>query len=201
MSILGLALFVSVYLAGLVFLRRIRKGLIGYAWGAFGLAATLVFAGQIGGWNVPLGAAQAWLLEQASNLIGAGLRTVGPEHALVVPDSTGWSILQVGIECSALIEVSIFAGLLLFYPRFPPGERLKRLALGVLLTILINLARLTVIVVMVAWLGKPALPWAHAVVGRLVFFLGILILYWRMLTLPTLAMVRREIETTQRNAL
>lgn len=199
MSILVLALFVAVYLVGLVILRKKRMGLIGYVWGAFGLAATLIFAGQIGGWNIPLGAAQAWVLQQASNLIGGGLRTVGPEGALVVPDPTGWSILQVGIECSALIEMSIFAGLLLFYPRIPSGERLKRLVIGVLATILINLVRLTIIVVMVATLGKPAIPWAHAVVGRLVFFVGILFLYWQMLTMPTLFIIRRGMETTHRN--
>ncbi len=201
MSILVFGLLVAGYLAGLVILRGMRKGLIGYVWGAFGLAAILVFAGQIGGWNIPLGAAQAWIVQQIGNLFGAGLRTVGSDGALVVPDPTGWSILQVGIECSALIELSIFAGLLLFYPRFPTGERLKRLGIGSLATILINLARLAIIVVMVAWLGKPAVPWAHALVGRLVFFLGILFLYWRMLTLPTLALVRRGLETTQRNTL
>lgn len=199
MSILGLTVFVFVYLAGLILLRKIRLGLIGYIWGAFGLAATLIFAGQIGGWNIPLGAAQAWIIEQISNLVGGGLRTVGPEGALVVPDPTGWSILQVGIECSALIEMSIFAGLLLFYPRIPAGERLSRLIVGVLATIAINLVRLGIIVVMVAYLGKPAVPWAHAVVGRLVFFVGILFIYWRMLTIPTLLIIRRGMETTHRN--
>jgi exosortase family protein XrtG len=201
MSILGLSIFVIVYLAGLVILRRARKGLIGYVWGAFGLAATLVFAGQIGGWNIPFGAAQAWLIRQAANLFGAGLQQVGAEGALVVPDPTGWSILQVGIECSALIEISIFAGLILFYPRIPAGERIRRLFTGGLATILVNLARLAIIVLMVAWLGKPAISWAHALVGRLVFFAGILLIYWRMLTLPTLTAVRREMETARRNTL
>jgi exosortase family protein XrtG len=201
MSVVGLSLFAAVYLAGLLLLRKSRKGLIAYIWGAFGLAAILIFAGQIGGWNGPLGAAQVWVLEQFSNLVGGGLHTIGNGGALVVPDPTGWSILQVGIECSALIEISVFAGLLLFYPRIPSGERLGRLTAGVLATIAINLVRLGIIVVMVSFLGDPAVPWAHAVVGRIVFFIGILVVYWQMLTMPTLAVVRRGMETMHRNTL
>ena len=198
MNTLTLSIFAAVYLAGLLLLRKSRQGLIAYLWGAFGLSAILIFAGQIGGWNLPLGAFQAGIIELVSRLFGGGLATV-PGGGLVVPDPTGWSILQVGIECSALIEMSIFVGLLVFYPRLPTGERLARLIAGVAATIGINLVRLAIIVVMIAALGKPIVPWAHAVVGRLVFFVGILYLYWRMLTLPTLAVVRRQMEITRRN--
>jgi exosortase family protein XrtG len=199
-SLLGLSVFCTVYLAGMVVLRRARKGLFAYLWSAFGLAAILIFAGQIGSWNTPLGSLQAEILAFLSRLVGGGLQTV-PGGGLVVPDPTGWSILQVGIECSALIEMSIFIGLMLFYPRLPAGQRLGRIALGVLATIAVNLVRLVVIAAMVAALGKPIVPWAHAIVGRLVFFVGILYLYWRMLTLPTLTVVRRDLEVSQRNAL
>ncbi len=200
MSPLALSIFCAVYLAGLLLLRKARKGLLAYLWDAFGLAAILIFAGQIGGWNTPLGSLQAGILAWISNLVGGGLQIV-EGGGLVVPDPTGWSILQIGIECSALIEISIFIGLMLFYPRLPPGERVRRIGAGVLATIAVNLIRLAIIAVMVATLGKPIVPWAHAIVGRLVFFVGILFLYWRMLTLPTLMMVRRELEVTQRNAL
>jgi exosortase family protein XrtG len=200
MSTLVLSVFAGIYLAGLVLLRKTRKGLVGYVWGAFGLAGILIFAAQIGNWNAPLGAFQAEILARASALLGGGLRTVAG-GGLVVPDPTGWSILQIGIECSALIEISIFVSLMLFYPRIPAGERLVRIAIGVLATLAINLLRLGIIVVMAETLGKPAVPWAHAVVGRLVFFVGILLLYWRMLTLPTLTIIRRELEVTRRTAL
>ena len=200
MSALALSIFSAVYLAGLLVLRKARKGLIGYLWGAFGLAAIIIFAGQLGGWNEPLGTLQVWFLVLLSQLVGGPLQMV-QGGGLVVPDPTGWSILRVGIECSALIEIAIFSGLMLFYPRLPPSERLGRMAVGVAATILINLVRLAVIIVMVATLGKPIVPWAHAVFGRLVFFAGVLYLYWRMLTLPTLTMIRRELEVTRRTAL
>ena len=172
-----------------------------YLWGAFGLAAIIIFAGQMGQLECIAGRiAGRNSGSAAANLIGGGLQIVG-DGGLVVPDPTGWSILQIGIECSALIEMAIFTGLMLFYPRLPAPERLGRMAVGVAATILINLVRLAVITLMVATFGKPIVPWAHAVVGRLVFFAGILFLYWRMLTLPTLTMVRRELEVTRRTAL
>jgi exosortase family protein XrtG len=200
MTLPGLSIFVAAYLAGLLLLRKARMGLIGYLWGAFGFAAIIVLAGQIGGWNGPMGAVQATLLETAANFFGFGLRVM-PDGALVVPDPTGWSILYIGIECSALIESAIFTGLLLFYPAMTSGERLGRLGIGLLLTFLLNLVRLAVIVIIINTLGKQYVPIAHAVVGRLVFFFGILFVYWQMLTMPTLSMVRRGMEVTHRNIL
>ncbi len=200
MSPLALSIFCGAFLAGLLLLRKARKGLIAYLWGAFGLAAIVIFAGQLGRWNEPLGTLQVWFLVLISRLFGGPLQMV-PGGGLVVPDPTGWSILQVGIECSALIEIAIFSGLILFYPRLPASERLGRMAAGAAATILINLVRLAVIAAMVAAFGKPIVPWAHAIIGRLVFFAGVLYLYWRMLTLPTLTLVRRELEVTRRTAL
>jgi exosortase family protein XrtG len=192
-----MALALAVYIAGLLALRRRRHGLIGYLWGAFGLAALLILAGWVGGWNRPLGAFQASLLETIWGWFGLEVTTLNGAE-LVVPDPTGWSVLAIGIECSTLIELSVFAGLLLFYPRFPAAERLRRLLGGLGATLLINLVRLSVIIAMVAALGKPVVPWAHAVVGRMVFFVGIVIIYWRMMTLPTIRFVRRDLEVSGR---
>jgi hypothetical protein len=54
---------------------------------------------------------------------------------------------------------------------------------------------------MIMGLGKDAAPLAHAVVARLVFFAGMIYVYWRLLTLPTLRIIRREMEVTGRTAL
>jgi exosortase family protein XrtG len=200
MTTSGLALAIAVYLIGLLALRRARFSLLGYLWGAFGLAAVLILTGQQAGWNVPLGDLQGSLLVGIGKALGSRFEMLAPA-TLLVPDPTGWSVLQIGLECSTLIEASVFAGLLLFYPRLPPRDRALRLGAGLGATFLINLARLAVIIGMVMILGKPAVPWAHAVVGRMVFFVGIVIVYWRMLTLPTLRLVRRDMEVSGRSVL
>jgi exosortase family protein XrtG len=197
MSTGWLGVTVLVYVLGLILLREKRHALIGYVWGAFGLAALIVLFGEVGGWNIPLGAVQINALAWLGGLAGIGLTTLGP-GVLVVPDPSGWSVLSVGIECSTLIESAVFIGLILFYPRFPAADRLMRLMLGLAGTLLVNLVRLSVIVGMAYVFGKPAVPWAHAVIARLVFFAGIVAIYWKLLTLPTLQLVRRDMEVSGR---
>lgn len=193
----GLAGLVLIYIIGLLTMRRMRHRLPAYLWGSFGLVALVVLASKLGAWNIPLGAAQARLLVWVGDLIGLRFALLEPT-SLIVPDPTGYSILQIEVECSTLIEATVFAALILFYPRFRPRERLLRLGAGVSATLVVNLVRLVVIVAAVSVLGKPALPWAHAIVGRLVFFAGIILIYWRMLTLPTLRVVSRDLEVTGR---
>jgi exosortase family protein XrtG len=194
-----LSLAILIYVLGLLALRHTRYSLIGYLWGAFGLAVLLILTGIYGDWHIPLGTAEAGILTFTGSLVGLDIEVLDLGRILV-EDPTGWSILEVGVECSTLIEASVFAGLLLFYPRFSPKERLGRLLLGLLATFAINLIRLAIIVLMVAWLGKSAVVIAHAIVARLVFFVGIVLVYWYMLTLPTLNMVRRDMEVSGRAA-
>lgn len=197
MTSTGLAAGLAVYVVGLIALRRARYGLIAYVWGAFGMAALFILAAQLGRWYEPFGGLQARILAGIGTTFGLGLSTLAPAY-LVVPDPTGWSVMAIGVECSMLIEGAVFAGLLLFYPRFPPQERFLRLGAGLGATFLINLARLAVIVTLVVTIGKPAVPVAHAVVGRLIFFVGVVFVYWRMMTMPTLRIVRRDLEVSGR---
>jgi len=195
-----LALIVLVYIGGLLLLRQRQHALLGYTWSAFGFAMVLILAGQYGGWHDVLGHLQALILRAAASSINVNLELLGQSN-LVVPDPTGWSVLSIGIECSTLIEASVFAGIMLFYPRFPLQERLLRTGIGIAATFLINLVRLSVITLVIAWFGKPAVPVAHAFIGRLIFFVGIVGVYWYMLTLPTLRMVKRDLEVTGRSVL
>ncbi|HLB49048.1 MAG TPA: hypothetical protein VJL59_18720 [Anaerolineales bacterium] len=195
-----LSALAALYIAGMVMLRKSRFSLIGYLWNAFGFTALGVIIAQVGQWNVALGRIEAATM---IGLMGRlGLQIGGPDGAsIIMPDPTGWSVLNIGVECSALIEAFIFTGLLLFYPRVPAGQRIERLLIGLAATYLINLVRMAVIIAMIHWLGKEAAPLAHAVVARLIFFVGIVVVYWYLLTLPTLHVVRRELEITGRAAL
>jgi exosortase family protein XrtG len=178
-------------------MRRKRNRVPGFLWGSFWLVAIIIFTAKLGNWNEPLGAFQAQLLVQIANMMGLGFAFLTPA-SLVIPDPTGWSILQIEIECTTLIEASVFTGLLLFYPRFTAKERISRLGLGLVATLLINLMRLAVIAGMVHTLGKSAVPLAHAVVGRVVFFAGVVVVYWRMLTMPTLRIVNSDLRISGR---
>jgi exosortase/archaeosortase family protein len=99
-----------------------------------------------------------------------------------------------------LVEGAVFSGLMLFYPRFTRKERFLRLAAGLGGTFLVNTIRLALIVAVIVTLGKGAAPLAHTVLGRLVFFVGIVIIYWKLFTLPTLNLVRKDLSASMRLA-
>lgn len=188
-----------VYLAGLFGLGRRRWRLARYIWGAFGLAFLLIHLALLLGWHTALAAAEAGHLQSILALAGIEIQRV-ETAAILVPDATGWSGLRIGIESSALIEMTVFLGLLLFYPQLPLSSRGRHLIIGLAGTYALNLLRLLVIVGMILIWGKPAVPLAHYVVGRLVFFGGVVILYWYLLTKPTLRIVHELIESSGRAA-
>lgn len=193
-----LQLLALVYVLGLLGLQRKRWQLSHYVWGAFGLTFLFIHLSLLQGWNDVLAAVEAQHVQSLMTALGASHLQIFEGTTLLVPDSSGWTGLQVGVECSTLIELSVFAGLVLFYPRFSLQARWKSLLLGALGTYLLNLLRLIIIAAMVIIWGKSAVVLAHAVVARIIYFFGIVMLYWFLLTRPTLTLVRRSIESSGR---
>jgi len=187
-----LSVLVLVYLVGLIIVYRQQRYLLRYLWGSFGLVAIIVIAGRIWGWYQPMGVIEAKVLTYIGTWFNFNLESL-ESASLLVPTPEGWSVLNIGLECSTFIESSVFTGLLLFYPRIPLLNRLLRLVTGLVAIFIINLIRLGFIIGIVATLGGPAVPWAHAIVGRLLFFIGIVAVFWWIFTLPTLQTVRGDI--------
>ncbi len=192
-----LQLAVLVYVAGLIWFQRYKWTFMSYLWGAFGFAFLAIQLSVIMEWHVLLGALEATHVRALMALASIHIHIVD-DITLMVPDPTGWSGLRFGIECSTLIELSVFGSLMLFYTRLTLSKRWTYLAWGALGTYVLNLVRICVIVILIWFGGKPMVPIAHAIVGRLVYFLGIVVLYWFLLTQPTLLMIRRSIGVTGR---
>ncbi|MBN1312554.1 MAG: hypothetical protein JXB30_14155 [Anaerolineae bacterium] len=190
---------VVLYVLGLLWLTRTRRYLATYVWGAFGLTFLGVNMVTLMGWGKALQDMEAHHLAALFALIGRPMQ-VFEGNIVLIPEATGWTGIGIGIECSTLIESFALAGLVMFYPRLTLRERAGRTAFGLLATYVLNMLRLIVIVMMVMIWGKPVVMLAHAFVGRLIFFLGVIWLFWRLLTLPTLHMIRRDIEVTGRAA-
>ncbi len=192
-----LQLATAVYLLGLIWVHRQGWQLLLYIWSAFGFAYLSIHLSLLQGWNVALATLEARHLQAIMAWLGVKLSFVD-DTTLLVPDPTGWSGMRIGVECSTLIELSVFSGLMLFYPRLTLEKRWKYLALGCIGTYTLNMVRLVIVAAIIAAWGKPAVPIAHAIVGRLVYFAGVVALYWFLLTRPTLALVRRSIEASGR---
>jgi|LGOV01.1.fsa_nt_gb exosortase family protein XrtG len=195
-----LSVLVLVYLVGLIIVYRQQRYLLRYLWASFGFVAIVVIAGGIWGWYQPMGAIEAKVLTYIGSWFNFNIESL-ESASLLVPTPEGWSVLQIGIECSTFIESAVFAGLLLFYPRIPLLNRLLRLVAGLVAIFIINLIRLGFIIGIVATLGGPAVPWAHAIVGRLLFFIGIVAVFWWIFTLPTLQTVRGDVRIRSNGAI
>lgn len=62
-------------------------------------------------------------------------------------------------------------------------------------TYLANIIRILSIVLIVSVFGKTSIYLAHAIVGKIIFFVLIVILYWYLLTKPTMGQVRKNIKS------
>ena len=105
---------------------------------------------------------------------------------LVVTQRVGWTILQIGVESSGLLEMIVLTSLVAFYPGWSFSRRLLAGGAGLLLTWGANLTRMLLIAAMLHYFGKEVLVLAHTFLGKLIFFLLTLAIYWVIITLPTL---------------
>ena len=113
---------------------------------------------------------------------------------LVISQDIGWTMLQVTIESSGLLETGVIAGMLLFYPGWSVRKRIWYTLLAVTLTYIANVIRLMVIVVTLHYWGKSSLLISHTIIGRAVFFAMVIAIYWFLMTRPTLRTVKEKID-------
>ena len=184
---------IAVWGAVLVWLHRKRRWLSFYTLGALGTVLIALFTAQILGIDTMLEHTEAVCVATLAVLLRVGVAAL-PPSGLAIRNHVGWGVFDIGIECSALLEMAAFAGLVAFYPAFGRGKKVGIIATGVAATYAINVVRILIIVGMIAMLGTDWVFFAHAVVGRMFFFTGVVIVYWLLITRPTVLVVRSRIE-------
>ncbi|MBI5231148.1 MAG: hypothetical protein HY876_03170 [Coriobacteriales bacterium] len=187
-----LVLLLAAWAFVLVRLWSKRRWLLFYGLGALGTVLFALAISQTLGLDTRLAAVEArqvaWLAQALSMRIGQ----VGAT-GLAIQNHIGWGVFDIGIECSALLELATFVGLAAFYPTFDPLKKSSIVVTGLVATYLINLARILLIVGMVAALGTGWVFIAHAVVGRIFFFVGVVIVFWFLMTRQTVGVVRAQL--------
>lgn len=180
MLIAGTLLWALVVVA----LRRARRWLLFYLTGGLGFILVVLFWASAFGFDTALEALEARQAVFLANATGIALSLLG-KTGLAIPNHTGWAVFDVGIECSALLEMSAIVGLIAFYPAFSAGRKVTTMAIGTAVTYAINMARIMLIVVLINAFGTSWVFAAHAVFGRILFFIGTVVLYWWLITRPT----------------
>ena len=193
--LLATIIIFPIWLGLLILLRRRQHWTLAYIFGAFGLTLELVFLAEYLGLDqllVNIASFHVDLLVQKLFHFKIELLTMG-RLQLFYPDG-GSSILKLGIECSAVLESAILVSLIAFYPLFSREQKLLRITFGLVMTYIINLARLMIIVLMTYKLGPDYIFIAHALAARVFFFFCEIFLYWWLLSKPTVRIVGESIK-------
>ena len=196
-----LALFAAAavgWVGVVAFFRRARAWLPYYVVGASGCAILVVVGGRE---FLPLESvirvATAESVHMVAPLIGikTTLEHVAPGSLMVigVPHQDEWTVLAVGLESSGLLESAALLGLVAFFPAQTGTSRLATILIALALTFIANVFRVLIIVATVGYLGQDYLDFAHVVVGRVVFFVLAIGIFWFAITAPTLRRVNARL--------
>lgn len=113
-----------------------------------------------------------------------GFYDVSLQYSMIQIHS-GHNIINLFItyECSAVIELIAYISLTTFYPFFESfKERMRYLAIGLPFIYFSNVIRLIVTATIVHYLGINSLAWAHVIIGRVIFYVLTIILYYMVFT-------------------
>ena len=182
----------------LLFFRSHRNWLPYYVLGSVGLAFALIGVGRELFLEQFLQVSTAASVHQLLVIAGVETRLFpavpGALMVLVVPQNLGWTVLNIGLESSGLLEIGVLTGMMGFYPGRTLLRRLITISIGVVATFVANVVRVSFIVASLHWGGKDLLLISHTVGGRLIFFAIVVLIFWFLLTLPTLRTVHRNVQ-------
>lgn len=108
-------------------------------------------------------------------------------------------MVRVDLECSGLLEMAAWCGLLLFYPGWTLARRLRLIGLGSAGIFGANLVRVLSIIFILHLFGKQSLVIAHTVIGRLLFFALVMMgMYWLVFSRLTIRGLASQIAQRMR---
>lgn len=183
--------------AAVIFLRMYRIWFLFYVVAAIGCAYGMtLLAHELFNLDGLLGQSIAWSVHMVSGPLNIPTRIFAGAPAsllvMVVTQDVGWTLLKIGVESSGLLEMIVFTSLLLFYPGQSMPQRLRSIIIGCSLTWLANVLRVLLIITMLQLFGKESLVIAHSLVGKGLFFVLTIAIYWYLLTGPTVQLLSRS---------
>lgn len=112
-----------------------------------------------------------------------GIFTAYASYGILFIESEGGPVsLYVDFECAGLVEILVYVSLLVFFQAYKWREKLVVGILGILAITAANILRLTIICVMIHFGGNEVYYLAHTIVGRLVFYVLAVMLYFYVFT-------------------
>ncbi len=118
-----------------------------------------------------------WILSLAGRLLGY-YEVYGDYYMLFIDSPKGSVSLLIDYECCGVIEELVVLSIVLFFPSFTALQKAAFSAIGMAYTMAVNATRLLAVSWVIYQNGSGSYYISHAVVGRIVFYLLILFLYF-----------------------
>lgn len=127
------------------------------------------------------------LVTSATGIVGdvTGLFESYHDYSIlfVTCEATGESLsLYIDYECSGVIEMMAFVALLAFFEVYDIWQRFVVGVLGCIAIFFSNVIRITTICIIIMIWGNDAYYIAHTIVGRIVFYILAVLLYYYVFT-------------------
>lgn len=113
---------------------------------------------------------------------------VMPKYGIVhILSQNATTMLTIDYECSGIIETTAFIALIAFFPNYSRREHVFYALLGIIWIYLDNVLRISIVVTIVHFFGPQSFFLAHTIIGRLVFYVLVIMLYYNVFTYSQLA--------------
>lgn len=182
MKILIAILAIAIWVVLLEILRKAGLKFWRYMFGSCGVFLFLmVFARPFA--VMPLArlvAALAGIIGKVTGLFQAYFRY----GVIFISSAKGAITVNIDLECSGIIEISAFISLLAFFAVYNVPERIYIGIIGTLYTLLTNALRIVLICFVIHFFGTDYYYLAHTFIGRIVFYILQVLLYFYVFTRP-----------------
>jgi len=190
-----------IWLLGVLFFRRFRVWILYYLVGTVGLAYILVvLLTRVFNFELVVAHSIALVVHDILNFVAIPTEIFqnapGVLLVLVVTQKVGWTVLQIGVESSGMLEISVLIVLVTFYPLWSWYKKVGLAIIGAAFTWLANVTRMLIIALMLHFIGKEVLVLAHTFIGKAFFFLVTIVIYWFLVTTNSLAEIKKKVSQT-----
>lgn len=116
------------------------------------------------------------------SMVTGMFRVSVPYKTMIVDHGLDAISMIIDVECSGMIETLVIISIIWFYPLFKFKEKIILSIIGYVYTLVTNAIRLLIIITVLYVKGSEYYYIAHSVVGRVVFWLLTIFLYFYILT-------------------
>jgi exosortase family protein XrtG len=104
-----------------------------------------------------------------------------------IGNATNSVTMSIDFECSGIIETCALVALIAFFPTYARREKVFYAVFGMIYIYISNIIRLITVVTIVHFGGGSMFFLAHSIIGRLVFYVLVIALYYNVFTYSQLA--------------